>query len=507
MAVPGRLVLSGKRQVLHDRFMRSLRSRLLALWLMLALSGTVTGFLLLEFYRQSANAQVGRAEDAVARSCRDIADRYAFFVSGWRSAGRSDIDDRLRRDLVGVIDTALSRAAGVEGGVWQADHGPLAYAFPSYEGTGPKTDVPAAEVPTIRQVNADALRGERPVTMRQPGRSQVLVVHACPLPGPLAGVTGWTMTRAFIGQGRAYNQLLAGLVVLAATVIGSAAWLGQILVSWSRKLARLEAALAARDGGRADLPALPTTGERELDRLVDALNATGTRLADEQRRATAAERLAAVGRLAAGLAHEIRNPIAAMRLKAENALASNDEGRRAAALQAVLQQVARLDGLLRDLLAMTRQHPPRPAETELASFLGGTIEAHRELAAAKGVGLQPRIDAVDGAPPHIDAAQIRRALDNLILNAIQSTPSGGSVSVEAGRRDGRLFFRVRDTGPGIPPAIRERLFEPFVTGRPEGTGLGLPIAREIARAHGGEARLLSDAGGAVFEIEVPWQPS
>ncbi len=486
--------------------MRSLRTRLLALWLMLAVCGAVTALLLIEFYQQSTNAVVGRAEDAVARSCRELGDRYAFFVSGWRGVGSGDIDDVLKRELVGVVAAALSRAPGVEGGLWQVDQGSLAYAFPSYEGTGPKTDIPQAEISTIRQVNADALSSDRSVTVRQTGQSQVLVVHACPLSGPLAGVTGWTMTRVFAGQGRAYNQLLTGLGVLALTVLGSAIWLGIILYSWSRRIMRLEAALGSHQAGQADLPALPTTGERELDRLVDALNTLGVRLAQERRRAAAAERLAAVGRLTAGLAHEIRNPIAAMRLKAENALAGDDE-RRKSALTAILQQVGRLDLLLRDLLAMTQQRHAKPAPTDLAAFLEGTIEPHREFAASKGVSLKMAEGGATIPPVLLDTEQLHRALDNLILNAIQNTPCGGTVRVEAESCDGRIIFRVHDTGPGIPDDIRDRLFEPFVTGRPDGTGLGLAIVREIARAHGGEVRAASGVNGATFEIVLPWKQS
>jgi signal transduction histidine kinase len=482
--------------------MRSLRTRLLALWLMLAVSGSVTALLLVEFYQQSTNTLVSRAEDAVARACRDLGDRYAFFVTGWHGVPQSEIDDVLKRELVGVVEAALSRASGVEGGFWQAGNGPLAYAFPTYQGTGPKTDVPAAELPTIDQVNADALRNERPVTIRQTGQSQVLVLHACPLPGPLADLTAWTMTRAFTGLGRAYNQLLIGLVVLGLTVFGSAIWLGRILYSWSRKITSLEAALASRRIGQTDFPALPLTGERELDRLVDALNETGALLADEHRRATSAERLAAVGRLAAGLAHEIRNPIAAMRLKAENALAS-DDNRRTSALKTILEQIGRLDVLLRDLLAMTQQRPALRAPNDLATFLDGTIEPHRELAASKGVMLEVTARNTTPAPPRFDAEQMHRALDNLILNAIENTPPGGVVKVEADNRDGRVTLRVRDTGPGVPENIRERLFEPFVTGRPDGTGLGLAIVREIAHAHGGDVRVTSDSSGATFEIDVP----
>jgi signal transduction histidine kinase len=487
--------------------MHSLRTRLLTLWLMLAVSGAVTGFLLIEFYRQSANAQVNRAEETIARSCRDLDASFAFFASGWRGVGASGINDALKRALAGVVASALLRSPGVEGGFWQRDAGSLAYAFPTYEGTGPKTDLPAAELPTIAQVNAAALRDQRPVTARQSGRSQVLLVHACPLRGPIADATSWTMTRVFVGQGPAYNQLLLGLAVLCASVLGSAIWLGRILYSWSRRLGRLEAALSERDPGKAELPALMPTGERELDRLVDALNAAGTHLAAERRRATAAERLAAVGRLAAGLAHEIRNPIAAIRLKAENALAADNDDRRAAALRTILEQVARLDGLLRDLLTMTQRKQVRLAVTDPAAFVKEAVERHRELAAAGGVRLEAGPIDPGPAPPSLDAEQMHRALDNLILNAIQNTAAGGTVTVAALHRDDRLRLQVRDTGPGVPDAIREGLFEPFVTGRADGTGLGLAIVREIARAHGGDAHYKAQPEGSLFEIETPWRPS
>jgi signal transduction histidine kinase len=334
----------------------------------------------------------------------------------------------------------------------------------------------------------------------------VLALHACPLDGPISDVTAWTMTRVFTGQGPAYNQLMIGLAILTAMVLGSAAWLGRILYSWSRGIVGLEAALAGHETPSADLPLLPLTGERELDRLVNALNATGARLADERRRATAAERLAAVGRLAAGLAHEIRNPIAAMRLKAENALVGEDQGRRVSALRSILEQVGRLDALLRDLLAMTQKRELRPVEIDLKAFLERTVDAHRELAASKSVKLLARAQPA-ATPPRIDEAQMQRAIDNLVLNAIQNTPPGGTVEVAADRVVDQLRFGVRDTGQGVPADIRNRLFEPFVTGRPEGTGLGLVAVREIARAHGGEARFIPVEKGSLFEIEVPWQTS
>jgi signal transduction histidine kinase len=471
---------------------------------MLLVSGAATAYLLFESFRQTSNARVARSEELVARACRDIADRYQFFVSGW---GGGPVDDRLRQELLTVVQAALSNAVGVEGGIWQGDLGSIAYAFPSYEGTGPKTDVPAAEQNTIRDVNADVLRTGRPAIIRQAGRSQVLLVQACPLRGPLPGATAWTMTRTFTAEGPAYNQLLAGLAVLVLTIFGSAAWLARLLFSWSRKIALIELALGKGTSGSADLPILPRTGEQELDRLVDALNTTGERLAQERQRTSAAERLAAVGRLSAGLAHEIRNPIAAMRLKAENALATSDDGRKVKALEAILQQVGRLDALLRDLLAMTQTGDAKPEDVELSSFLGTMLENHRELAASRGVSLKIGTEKEYDQLPCFDRSQVHRALDNLILNALQNTPAGGYVTVEGFRQGEHLLLRVSDTGSGVSEEVRNRLFEPFVTARPDGTGLGLAIVREIARAHRGDARLAASTSGASFEIEVPWRPS
>ena len=489
---------------------RSLRARLFALWVLLLASASATGYLLFTFYSQSADVQVGQAEVAVARACREIADRTAF-VTGAMAATRT-IDAGLRIDLTDAVTVALARFPGVEGGLWTAAEGSVAYAFPTYEGTGPKTDLPAAERESIAQLNADALRTERSVALRRPSRTQALVLQACPLRGPIAGATAWTMARIQTGHGPAYRQLVAGLAFLAATVLGSALFLGRFLYGFSGHIARLKAQLAAPRSDRGDLPDLAPTGEPELDRLVEALNAAGARLREAQGRAVAAEKLAAVGRLSASVAHEIRNPLSAMRLKAENALASGDPARARGAIAAVLEQIARIDGLLSDLLGLTQARLPARSSTDVAALLAASARLHEDLAREQSVRLS--VDTA-GLPPDaraaIDAGQIARALDNLVLNALQHVPEGGLVRLAAARTGDagaeRLLLTVADTGPGVPAAIRAQPFEPFATGRPDGTGLGLAIVREIARAHGGEVRLAESSVGATFEIDLPWLSS
>lgn len=487
--------------------MRSLRSRLVLLWVLSLAACVAVGVLLVQLYRESTAAQAGRAQVLAARACDLIRDRYAFYATGWHGPISDASDEGLRRDLTALVDLALVREDGVEGGIWRAGTGPLAYAFPTYQGSGAKTDLPAAERDRIRTVNEQSAEEDQAVDGQEVLRSQTLLLHACPLSGPLSGLTAWTMMRVQAAPG--YDRLRLGLGLLLSLVLGMSAWLTRVLVVWTRHVRTIETALA-RDNPET-IPTVERTGERELDRIIDALNEAGHRLAVARRRSDAlaaevagAERLAALGRVAAGVAHEIRNPIAAMRLRAENALAGDDPRRRKA-LEDMLGLIARLDGLLGELLAMTQRRKPRPENVEIKSFLVGRAAPQREEAARRDIDILVECKVARG---FFDPEMIGRIIENLLINAVRHTPAGGQVQISATARDDGLRFSVADTGPGIPPDIRDYLFEPFVTGRADGTGLGLAIARELADAHGGQLTLLRASGatvggGAVFALELP----
>jgi len=481
-------------------WLSSARGQLFGLWLLLALSATATAYLFWQFYSLTAARQIAEGQGVAARACLAIGDRYRFYTTGW-SASSPEVEPAvLRADLTAVAASALSRFPGVEGGVWKRSEGALAYAFPTYEGSGSKTDVPAAELPAIQRVNEDALATDLPADRMQQGRSQTLIVHACPLSGPLTDLTAWTMTRVYTWAGPAYDRLRWGLALTAFTVVISTVLLAVVLIGWTRRVTGLQQRLGEQ--GALDLPRLPPTGDLDLDRLVMALNAAGERLQEARHQAGSAERLAAVGRLSAGLAHEIRNPLAAMRLKAENALASDDPARSRASLQSTLEQITRLETLLRNLLATTQRKALDVAELDLLALLQRRADLHRELAERKGVTLE----ILGTSTPIVaggDDAEISRAVDNLLLNAIEASPPGGKIALSAWREEKSAIIRIQDEGPGVDPSLAPRLFEPFVTGRAEGTGLGLAIVREIARAHDGEARYKLLENGAAFEIELP----
>ncbi len=488
--------------------LRSLRGRLVVLLLLLIAAAIATGVLMVDLFRQSATAQVGEADAEIGRACEAVAESYRFYGAGWQRLAPAFDDQSFRRGLTTVVQTALHNRQHVEGGIWQSEAGSLAYAFPTYEGAGPKTDVPQAELPRIQAANRAALAEDRLVSSRYDAASQILLVTACPLPGPVPGLTGWTMTRVITFAGRGYQQLMAGLGILFATVFAAAVLLTRLTMKWSRHVSQIESALQAHD--IAELPALPTTGERELDRIVTALNEAGRRLANARERAdqlarqmAIGERLAAIGRVAAGVAHEIRNPIAAMRLKAENAIAG-DADRKNQSLSAIVEQIDRLDGLLRRLLSATERDKVQCRSVALAPFINSCIAEHAELARTKRLSLELRLEAEAAC---FDPEQMRRALDNLILNAIQAAPPDSRILISMRHEGDNLILSVHDEGGGPPPGIRDHLFEPFVTGRADGTGLGLSLVREVAAAHGGAAQLVNSSAGTTFEIVVPWQPS
>jgi signal transduction histidine kinase len=171
----------------------------------------------------------------------------------------------------------------------------------------------------------------------------------------------------------------------------------------------------------------------------------------------------------------------------------------------MLEQIARLDNLVTELLSMTHRREPHPKMVDLHRFLTGCADIHRTEAAARGINIKTESMLARG---QIDPDMVGLILGNLLSNAVRHAPDGGEVSVSSAPLRGGIRFSVADTGSGVAAELRERLFEPFVTGRADGTGLGLAIARELAEAHGGKLTLLDPGGempgrGAVFALDLP----
>ncbi len=251
---------------------------------------------------------------------------------------------------------------------------------------------------------------------------------------------------------------------------------------------------------------------RELGHYVQLLmaNVAETRLDLEHSREqlASAEKLAAVGKLAASVAHEIRNPLTSMKMwlySLRRSLEPDDRNRQK--LDVVSDEIARLDNIVRHFLEFSRPPPLKIGRHDIGQILDKTLD----LVACRLQQRQIRLarpDKPDTSPVMADAEQLQQVLVNLINNAVEAMPQGGEIRVSAvpatlGERD-MVAVRVADSGPGIPAEVQERVFEPFFTTKPEGTGLGLCIAASIMAGHGGALKLeASDSHGTRWAVFIP----
>jgi signal transduction histidine kinase len=225
-----------------------------------------------------------------------------------------------------------------------------------------------------------------------------------------------------------------------------------------------------------------------------------------------AERLSSLGQLSAGMAHEIRNPLAGIAMTAQ--VLRSRLGERPDAepyLERIQAEIQRLERIVRSLLEFSRPARPQLAALDLAASARRVLEDLGGQAAMAGIEFAPL--AIPGPFTALaDGDQIHQVLLNLVQNAIQACRSGDRVGIELGRAavvggDDRLQLRVWDSGPGVPEAARSRLFEPFFTTKAEGTGLGLAVCRQILEEHGGRLHYRPrPGGGAEFCLELSPAP-
>jgi len=246
-----------------------------------------------------------------------------------------------------------------------------------------------------------------------------------------------------------------------------------------------------------------------------------------ERRARAAERLAEVGAMTGGLAHEIKNPLSTIGLNAqllqesieELAINPDERGRLARRLGTLRREVDRLRGILTDFLEFAGELRLERKPADVRALVEELADFFHPQAAQHGVRLRLDLGADGAQVAEIDAAHVKQALLNLLLNAVQAMSAGGDPS-----RPKELMLRVRprqdadgssmvavhviDTGPGIAPETLRSLFKPYFTTKSGGTGLGLPTARRIVEAHGGRLDVHTEVGrGTDFAILVPAAPA
>ena len=218
-----------------------------------------------------------------------------------------------------------------------------------------------------------------------------------------------------------------------------------------------------------------------------------------------AERLATVGTLAAGVAHELNEPLTGILGFAELLEGSARlEGEAAGDLRRIRNAALHAREIVRKLLLFSRQVSPRPGRVDVNGLVREVVDFLKHRARTSPVAIDVRLDPALPSIP-ADEAQIRQILINLCLNAIQAMPAGGRLTLATRFLRGMVRLTVRDTGPGIPEEIRDKIFLPFFTTKPvgQGTGLGLAVVHGIVSAHRGEIRVIRRAGGAEFQVTLP----
>lgn len=338
---------------------------------------------------------------------------------------------------------------------------------------------------------ADLLAACRELADRQRGRMEAGLERT-------EAQTAWA-GRVLVGLG--LTGVLAGLLSGYATARALSRRVARLSVHVRAVQAHLDQEVGAMT---VDRPGRPGDLDEELDRVVGRVKEVCQKLQEQERELLRAEQLAAVGQLAAGVAHEVRNPLTGVKLLLQAAarphgptLLTPDR------LDILLGEVARIERTVQGLMDFARTPPPDRRPYDLRTLAADAVEAERGRAEAKAVAL--RLDT-PAAPlgAVVDRDQMLSLLTNLLSNAIDASPPGGEVVLRVGSTPGGAEVEVTDAGPGIDPALAGRLFTPFATTKPTGTGLGLTVARRVAKDHGGTLTAAPrSARGTAFTLTLP----
>ncbi|MEB2285247.1 MAG: hypothetical protein B6D46_07425 [Polyangiaceae bacterium UTPRO1] len=295
-------------------------------------------------------------------------------------------------------------------------------------------------------------------------------------------------------------------LLFALVVVLTAGMIAATILARRMSLPLYSLTRAARDLAREpSLPPLPVRSQDEIGELTLAFNAMAADLRQAQHDLVAAAKLASVGEIAAGLAHEVRTPLGIMRGSAQmlRRTRGTDERRTIELVDMIVGEVDRLERVVAALTELGRPHEPVIEETPLAPLLRRAVDFVRGQAASQSVALG--LHCPQPCLARCDPEQIYQVALNLLVNALHVLPHGGRIELRTfGPAHGRVGFEVADDGPGIAPEIQAEIFTPFFTRREGGTGLGLAFVERVVIAHRGRVAVTSAPNaGATFRVELP----
>jgi len=547
----------------------SLRTRLALLAAFAIVALVVALFVAWRLARATETFALRQADTSVHAAARDLARELQAHPEGYqtieqarpaptdRPGGRHDkgprrADQRARRlpshvatlfaaysdPIARLTAITLHRFPDIAGGFYSSAHPPkdaalVGYAFPRDAATNANGKVHPDLVDVIRALASQAVETGAPVSRTiQRGSDRILLVaYPAQADGTSPGDAGsqangrpsngiaatWAMQRLSNLSGVSDSANLAALVALALSILAVS---GLALIT----VRDLRAGVAGIEGGLAGLTSdlnrqLSRPRTAELARIAAAINELAATLrANIARQAVLeqelrwSERLSALGRVVAGVAHEVRNPLAAIKLKVQMARRSSygpDE--LDTTFRVITEEIDRLDTLVRRLLELGGNQTLERSAVGLCELVRRRAAFFTDLAARSGVLIVTDAPS-EGILIKGDGNRLAQVVDNVMQNALDAMPDGGRLTItcktvtsQNSSPLARLSFE--DTGHGIQPVDQEHIFEPFHSGRDTGTGLGLAIARAIIEEHGGRISFVSREGcGARFLIEFPLLP-
>jgi signal transduction histidine kinase len=334
------------------------------------------------------------------------------------------------------------------------------------------------------QVNGKEFRCRR-VILKDPSPNAATVVYIFYPESLLEEAIADAVRPSFLG-------LIFGLVAVVLTFA-----IGQRLVGRIRALERRTRQIAAGDFSPMPLP----RANDELRDLTASVNEMTERLARLHQAVERTERLRLTAQLSSGLAHQLRNSATGAKLALEVYLDGHPNGDREA-LEVTLRQLALMEANLRRFIDLGRPTDTPRQSCLMSAILSEVVDLYRPRCKHAGIEL---VWSLPTSEMHVqgDRGQLGDLFGNLIGNAIYAAGPGGDVAVTLQGNDQAMVVEVSDTGPGPSPDVATRLFEPFVTGKPEGIGLGLAVARHSAEAHGGQISWRRADGRTIFRVELP----
>jgi signal transduction histidine kinase len=435
---------------------------------------------------------IGDMGNQLNAAVAELGRQYAYRAdsdTSWESLPLASQDISLR----GISQTVLRSYPGVEGGFF-LDGEFVGYAFPTHDNPSAKTDVPAAERSIIEDVSRHAsASGSAQELLR--GGSELVLVEA--MKARDRDAVAWAMQRRPRQSGTTGRRVLLVALVLAALMsVGGTLRMAILL---RRGVSEIQSGLQGLEKDfNQSLP--ESSGELgEISKSINRMAVVRRRLEDELRRE---DRLRAVGRTVAGFAHEIRNPLNGIRLSMQVLEQRLNGGTvQTQDLELVMGEVDRMDALLADLLAFREKKSVGVSEQDVLPVVKRCVE----LVQSPNAGSRIRVETSAEQPPllvRVDSQRLTQAMLNLLLNAVEAAGDNGDVVVRLRQSGENVEIEVQDSGSGLTLEQQQHIFEAFYTTKPNGTGLGLAVSRQLVLEMGGDLRYQSEAGRKAFVISL-----